>query len=562
MRLSKAFIPTLKEDPTEAEIISHKLMLRSGMLRKVASGVYTFLPFGFKVLQNVIKIVREEMDRIGCQEVLMSVMQPAELWQQTGRWYAYGDEMMRLKDRHQRDFCLGPTHEELVTYLVKEVKSYRNLPLCIYQIGVKFRDEIRPRFGVMRSREFLMKDAYSFHASEASLSETYQLMHQAYSRIIERCGLNYRAVKAASGLIGGSVSEEFMVLAETGEDVIIYCPNCNYAANLETATSKWHQLDTVSEPLKSLKKVATPGKMSVAEVAAFLGVKPEKLVKTVLFKADGQPVAALIPGHKEVNPAKLASVLGVDNVRMFTDEDFKSNPHLVKGYVGPVNIRLKIIADHSLKGMKNFITGANEKDAHLLNVNVDQDFAVDVWADLVFAQEGDVCPECERGLLKQVRGIEVGHIFKLGSKYSEKMNAVYLDEKGQSRPFIMGCYGIGVSRMVAAAIEQKYDDKGLIWPKQLTPYQLSLMPLIKEVVATSDNLYEQLTEAGYSVLYDDREVSPGVKFSTADLLGLPWQIIIGKKFLAAGLVEVKYRETNERFELEEAKLLDFLKINA
>lgn len=564
MRLSQAFIPMLKEDPAEAEIISHKLMLRSGMLRKVAAGVYAFLPVGFKVLQKVTQIVREEMDAIGAQEILMSIIQPAELWQQTGRWYAYGDEMMRLKDRHQREFCLGPTHEELVTYLVKEVRSYRQLPLTVYQIAVKFRDEIRPRFGVMRSREFIMKDAYSFHATEESLDETYQLMHKAYSRIVERCGLEYRAVKAASGLIGGSVSEEFMVLADTGEDVIIYCPNCSYAANLETATSKWHQMDTVTEPLLKKEKVSTPGKMAVAEVANFLGVKPEKLVKTVLFLVDNEPVAVLVPGHKEVNPAKLSLALSATNVRAFSDEDFKAYPQVVKGYVGPVNLNLKIVADHSLKAMKNFVTGANQKDAHFINVNVDQDFAVDIWADLVFAQEGEVCPECGRGQLKQVRGIEVGHIFKLGTKYSEKMNAYYLDEKGQSQPFIMGCYGIGVSRLVAAAIEQKNDAKGPVWPKQLAPYQIALLTLLKEpeVIKTGQELYQQLKANGYDVLYDDREVSPGVKFSTADLLGLPWQIILGKKFLTESVVEIKKRETNERFELKIPELIPFLQANA
>lgn len=564
MRLARAFLPTLKEDPTEAEIISHKLMLRSGMLRKVAAGVYAFLPLGFKVLQNVIKIVREEMDAISAQEILMSIIQPAELWQQTGRWYAYGDEMMRLKDRHQRDFCLGPTHEELVTYLVKEIKSYRNLPLTVYQIAVKFRDEIRPRFGVMRSREFIMKDAYSFHASEASLDETYNLMHQAYSRVVQRCGLDFRVVKAASGLIGGAQSEEFMVLADTGEDVIIYCPNCSYAANLETATSKWHQMDGVTEPIKPLEKVSTPGKTGVTEVASFLKVKPENLVKTVLFKVNGESVAALVPGPKEVNPTKLAMALGATNVTPFTEADFKNQPQLIKGYVGPVGLNIKTVADHSLKAMKNFVTGANEKDAHLINVNVDQDFAVDIWADLTFAKEGELCPECERGLLKQVRGVEVGHIFKLGTKYSEKMKAFYLDEKGQSRPFIMGCYGIGVSRLVAAAIEQKNDKNGPIWPKQLAPYQIIILSLLKEekVVQASDSLYQQLQKQGFAVIYDDRDVSPGVKFSTADLLGIPWQIIIGKKFLTDEVLEVKIRATDERFEFKQAELFSFLKTNA
>ncbi len=550
MRISDSFIPTLRDDPAEAEIVSHKLMARAGLVRKSASGFYTWLPLGLRVLRKVENIVREEMDRVGCLELLMPILQPQELWEATGRWEAYGDEMMRLTDRHGREFCLGPTHEEMITTVAKELRSYKDLPKCLYQIQAKFRDEIRPRFGVMRSREFVMKDAYSFHTDEASLQETYDRMSEAYSRIVERCGLTYRSVKAAGGLIGGAVSEEFMVLAETGEDVVIYCPVCNYAANLETATSKWHTA-VVDEPHRPIEKKATPGKKSIEEVSEFLGVEPGRLVKTLVFRSGDEVVAALVPGDQELNPAKLAAITGAGEVRLFNEEEFASRPDLVSGFVGPVGLDgLKLVADHSLKGMRNFVTGANEADYHLLNVNVDSDFAVDVWADLVFAEVGEGCPQCDAGGLEQMRGIEVGHIFQLGTKYSGLLEAEYVDENGESHPFVMGCYGVGVSRIVASAIEQKFDESGIIWPPALAPYDAQLITLGKDesVKKEADDLYLSLG-GDFDILYDDRAVRAGVKFSDADLIGLPFQLIIGKRFTETRKVEVKVRATGERTEL-------------
>lgn len=561
MRLSNLYLPTLKEDPAEAEIISHKLMLRTGMLRKVASGIYTFLPLGFRVLKKVENIIREEMNRIGSQEILMPALQPAELWQKSGRWYAYGSEMMRLNDRHKRDFCLGPTHEELVTSLAQEIRSYKDLPKTLYQIQVKFRDEIRPRFGVMRSREFIMKDAYSFHDSQESLGSIYDDMHRAYSRVVERCGLEYRSVKAAAGLIGGAVSEEFHVLAESGEDTVVFCPSCNYAANIELATSRWHLVEP-EEFLKPLEKVETPSVKSVGEVSSFFDVAKSKLVKTLIYRDDqGELFGALIPGHKELNPAKLALIIGGEPTLIGKD-DFSIYPQLIYGYVGPIGlIGIKLIADNSLKEMRNFVTGANETDHHLINVNIDRDFSPDAWADLVFAEEGETCGECGAGQLKKMQGIEVGHIFQLGVQYSEKMGVTYVGEDGLSKPFIMGCYGIGVSRLVAAAIEQKSDDKGIIWSMSVAPFQIHLMQVGKEeeLKQTADDLYGHLTAEGLEVLYDDRPVSAGIKFAEADLIGVPLQMIVGKKFSASRQLEVKERATGERTEISIDGIVGWLK---
>ncbi|MDP1808574.1 MAG: proline--tRNA ligase [Actinomycetota bacterium] len=560
MRFTDGFIPTLREDPAEAEIISHKLMVRAGLLRKVAAGVYSWLPLGLKVLRKVEQIVREEMDRAGGLELLMPALQPAELWETSGRWQAYGDEMMRLTDRHEHSFCLGPTHEELITSIAKELRSYKDLPKCLYQIQMKFRDEIRPRFGVMRSREFLMKDAYSFHADQASLDRTYEAMQSAYSLIVERCGLSFRPVKAAGGLIGGAVSEEFMVLADTGEDVVVYCPDCSYAANLDTAASKWHTA-APDEPLKERVKVHTPEKTSVEEVADSLNISSDRLVKTLIFKTGEKTVAALLPGHKGLNPVKLAGILGVGEVALYEEDDFKARPDLISGFVGPVGLSdAVIIADHSLKTMRNFVVGANVKDYHWRDANVDQDFGVDVWADLVYAEPGELCPECGTGRLEQMRGIEVGHIFQLGVKYSDKLNAKYVDDGGIERPFIMGCYGVGVSRLVAATIEQKHDDRGIIWPASLAPFDIHLLLLSKdeEVKIDADNVYEELS-SGYDVIYDDRQVSAGIKFADADLIGMPMQVIIGKKWLETKSAEIKLRATGERFEVEAGDLLKWIK---
>ena len=560
MRYSKTFIPTLRDDPADAEITSHKLMVRAGLLRKAASGLYTWMPIGLRVLRKVENIVREEMDNAGCLELLMPALQPAELWKQSDRWFAYGEEMMRLVDRHQREFCLGPTHEELITSIAKEIHSYKDLPKCFYQIQAKYRDEIRPRFGVMRSREFIMKDAYSFHTTQESLDETYQLIQKAYARIVERCGLSYRVVKAAGGLIGGAVSEEFMVLADAGEDVVVHCENCGYAANLETASSKWHASGE-NEAREARKKVHTPNKSSINDLAQFLDIPKTSVVKTLIYKAGDSTVAALVPGSKEINPHKLASALGVGEVSLFSKEDFEKRPDIIQGFVGPIGLmNAKIVADNSLRSLSNFVVGANEVDHHFVNVNTESDFSADVWADLVFAEEGEACIDCDHGQLEGVRGIEVGHIFQLGTKYSSKMDAKYVDDAGREQPFIMGCYGIGVSRMVAAAIEQRNDERGIIWPKAIAPFDIHLMNLTKDEAGlkVADKIYNQLLDKN-EVLYDDRLLSPGIKFTDADLLGLPVQIIVGKKFAEKKMVEIKIRETQKRYDVEVDKLSDWLK---
>ena len=561
MRLKELYLPTLKEEPAEAEIISHRLMLRTGMIRKIASGVYTFMPLGFRVLKKIENIVREEMDRIGSQELLMPVLQPAELWQKSGRWFAYGGEMMRLKDRHDREFCLGPTHEELVTSIAAELKSYKDLPKTLYQIQVKFRDEIRPRYGVMRSREFIMKDAYSFHDSHESLNKTYEEMHEAYGRIVSRCGLEYRSVKAASGLIGGAVSEEFHVLADSGEDTVVYCPNCSYAANLEMASSRWHLIEP-DEFLQPIEKVETPDKKSVEEVADFLDVAKSKLVKTLIFKdGDGRLIGALIPGHKELNLSKLASLLGSEPT-LIDREEFATYPQLIYGYVGPIGLQgINIVADNSIKDMRNFIIGANEEGYHHKNVNIGRDISPDGWADIIFAEEGDVCGQCHVGELKKMQGIEVGHIFQLGVKYSEAMEVSYADDSGTQQPFIMGCYGVGVSRLVAAAIEQKSDEAGIIWPMSIAPFQIHLMLLGKDddLLQAADDLYNHLISENIEVLYDDRSLSAGIKFAEADLIGLPLQMIVGKKFLATRQVEIKERATGERTEVSLDGIIGWIK---
>ena len=547
MRLSKIFVPTLKEDPAEADIASHKLLFRAGLLRKVAAGVYSFLPLGQRVLAKVEQIVKEEMDRIGAQEVLLPALQPSELWIASGRWDEYGPDMMRLQDRSGRDFCLGPTHEEIITDLVmKEVRSYRQLPLTLYQIQVKFRDEIRPRFGLLRAREFLMKDAYSFHADWEDLQNSYEDMSSAYSKIIERCGLEYRVVQAASGLIGGKVSQEFMVIADAGEDTVLYCDDCRYSANQEMARGKGKKSQpktSKSKPSKA-KKVSTPGHSSVEEVSRFLNVAPDKIVKTLIYKIDSKLAAVLVRGDTEVNELKLADVAGSSDIEFVTEKDFKQYPKLIPGFVGPVGLEdIPIFADQMLETMEDFMVGANENEAHLVDVKWDIDFEIDKWGDLHLTQSGEGCPDCG-GILKETKGIEIGHVFQLGTKYSKTMNACYLDENGELQPFIMGCYGIGVSRLVAAIIEQFHDEKGIVWPYSVAPYQVVVIPVnyeVDEQRRTGEQLYQDLRSTGIEVRIDDRKVSPGVKFAEADLIGFPLQVVIGKKGLERGVVEVKHR---------------------
>ena len=546
MKYSRGLIPTLRETPSDAEVVSHRLMLRGGYIRKVAAGIYNYLPFGFRVLKKVEKIVREEMDRSGAQEVLMPMVTPAELWRESGRWEMYGKELLRFKDRHDRDFCLGPTHEEVITALVRnEIRSYRDLPVNLYQIQTKFRDEVRPRFGLMRGREFVMKDAYSFHADEEDAEREYMNMYETYTRIFERCGLEFRAVEADTGSIGGSFSHEFVVLAESGEDAVASCDSCDYAANVEKAVARSRRYPPVErENFLPVERVATPGKKSVEDVAAFLGVKPEKLVKTLIFLADGKAVAALVRGDHELNEVKLKNVLGCTELELAGPETVERVTGAPSGFAGPVGLKdVDIYADHTVEVMSNFITGGNEKDVHLKNVNLERDFTVRGFYDLRTVVGGDECPRCH-GRLEIHRGIEVGHIFKLGTKYSEAMGARFLDSEGREKPMIMGCYGIGVGRTAAAAIEQNHDDWGIIWPMPLAPYQVivtAVNPKDEEVAGVSESIYEALGERGIEVMLDDRDERPGVKFKDADLLGIPIRVTVGSRGLKEGKVEVKLR---------------------
>lgn len=567
MRYSKLLIPTLREDPGEAEIISHRLMLRAGMIRKLSAGIYSYLPLGYRVIRKVEAIVREEMDRAGAQEVLFPIALPAELWKETGRWDQYGKELMRFKDRHDRDFCLGPTHEEVVTDLVRrEVKSYRQLPINLYQIQTKFRDEIRPRFGVMRAREFIMKDAYSFDRDEQQAKESYRKMQTAYHRIFERCGLKFRAVEADPGVMGGSYSQEFMVLAETGEERIVSCTSCSYAASIERAEVKAVQPGKKSGPEKPLERVKTPGKKTATEVAAFLKVPIGRLVKTLLYQVGDQVIAVLVRGDHEVNEVKLKNRLAAVGVH---GEIALAGPERVErvtgapsGFSGPVKLKgIKIFADHAVKAMDDFVVGGNEKDVHLIHVQIGRDFTVEQFTDIRLAQEGDPCPRCE-GRVAITRGIEVGHTFMLGKKYSEAMGAQYLNAAGKTEPFVMGCYGIGVSRTVAAAIEQNHDEKGIIWPRSLAPFHVLILPVNEQsekVMITAELIYGTLHEGGIEVILDDREERPGVKFNDADIIGIPYQVIIGERNLKDGLVEFKERKTGEVLKIKTEEVLDFVR---
>ncbi len=547
MRWSKAFLPTFREVPAEAEIVSHQLMLRSGMLRKLAAGVFSFLPLGWRSVARVAGIVRDEMDRIGGQEIVMPVLQPAEIWQESGRWDIYGRELMRLRDRHERDFALGPTHEEVITTLARNtLRSYRQLPQNLYQIQVKFRDEIRPRFGVMRAREFIMKDAYSFHADTECLDRTYRDVHGAYSRIVERCGLEFRVVEADTGAIGGSESHEFMVLAENGEAEILSCTACGYAANAERAELCLPSVDTTA-PGTSPQEVSTPGKKTVDEVSAFLGVRPADLAKTLLFKIADRDVAVLVPGSRDLNEAKLARLAGTLLFRLLEENEVQALSGAAVGFAGPVGLApgTPIYADTSLQGYRSLITGANRTDAHLRGVVVGRDFQVERWGDLVLARSGDGCPRCA-GTLQSSRGIEVGHIFKLGTQYSDKMAAGVLDETGKERPFVMGCYGFGVTRTVAAAIEQNHDDDGICWTPALAPFDVLILPLKAghaETQALATALYDNLRVAGIEVLLDDRDLSPGAKFKDADLVGIPLRVTIGERGLRDDKIEIRERRS-------------------
>jgi len=561
MKMSQAYIPTLKETPAEAEVVSHQLMLRAGMMRKLSSGIYTYLPLGQKVIQKVEEIVREEMNREGAQELLLPALQPAKLWKESERWEDYGPELMRLNDRHNRDFCLGPTHEEVMTDLVRdEVRSYKDLPLNLYQIQTKFRDEIRPRFGVLRGREFIMKDAYSFDIDEEALEESYQKMYDAYSRIFARCGLEFRPVAADNGAIGGSESHEFMVLADSGEDTVVFCNDCDYAANLELAISDV-EFAIGDQEVAELDKVETPGADTIEALAEFLECSTKQLIKTLAYETDEGYVLALVRGDYQLNEVKLRNVLGVPNLEMADGEELFSATRIVTGFAGAIDIPndVKVIADPSVMEIVNGVTGANEADYHYVNVNPQRDFTVDEVVDIREIKENEACVECG-GDLTLTKGIEVGQVFKLGTKYSESMGATYLDNNGKAQPMVMGCYGIGITRTVAAAIEQNHDDYGIIWPVAIAPYEVSILVLGDgEVLETGDQIYNDLQQEGIDVLFDDRKERAGVKFNDADLIGSPVRITIGSRSLAEGNVELKVRSTGEELKVSVDEVVDTIK---
>lgn len=551
MRFSSLYIPTLKESPAEAEVISHKLLLRAGMIRKLTSGLYTYLPLGLRVLKKISAIVREEMDRSGFQEVLLPMVQPGDLWRETGRWEHYGKELLRFKDRNERDYCLGPTHEEVMTDLVRgEIKSYRQLPLRLYQLHTKFRDEMRPRFGLMRGREFVMKDGYSYDADVEQAQESYRIMHACYTRIFTRLGLKFRAVEADTGSIGGNFSHEFMVLADSGEDTIAYCHDCDFAANVERADVVCKEAVSL-EACAAREEVATPAAHTVEQVTSLLGVAQSKVVKTMIFVVDGKPVAVLVRGDHEVNDAKLARFLKANQVELANAALVENVTHAPLGFAGPVGLDIPIYADNCLKADNDYVVGANRGDTHLRHVDLARDTNIVAYADLRSILADDPCPRCG-GRISLTKGIEVGHIFMLGTKYSQAMHATFLNEQGTETTMIMGCYGIGISRIMAAAIEQNHDASGIVFPWQIAPFSCILINLdLKkpDVCAKVEWLYEQLSGLGIEVLLDDRDERPGVKFKDADLLGIPLQLVLGGKSLARGVVEATHRATHAKTEL-------------
>jgi len=565
MKLSQYFLPTMRENPSEAETISHLLMLRAGMIRRLTTGVYTYLPLGLRVIRKVEQIVREEMNRAGAIELLMPAVQPAELWKESGRWDFYGPELLRFKDRNGRESCLAPTHEEVITDLVRrEVKSYRQLPLNLYQIQTKFRDEIRPRFGIMRAREFIMKDAYSFDVDEEHAEISYRKMYDAYMRIFERCGLNFRAVEADTGAIGGSFSHEFMVLAETGEDTIVACKDCEYAANIEMAQviSGEVQGTHIQDDWPAPKEVFTPNKKTVEEVTEFLKISPSQLIKTLLYDSEKGPIAAMVRGDHQLNEAKLRRALGLNQLSMAPAEVVERLTKAEVGFAGPLGLKgVIMVADNSIRYAQAMVAGANKTDYHLLNIYPQRDLRDAIYKDLREITLEDPCPKC-KGSIEFFKGIEVGHIFKLGTKYSEAMGAVYLDEKGRLKPMVMGCYGIGIGRTVAAAIEQNHDEYGIIWPAPLSPFDVIILPLQvheKEVRDLAYQLYQELSNSNYEVLLDDRDERAGVKFNDADLIGVRWRVTIGMKNLKQGLIEVKNRKDKKEIQIPPDKLIPFLK---
>ena len=557
MLFSKMFIPTMKEVPKEAEVISHKLMLRAGFIRRLASGIYTWLPLGLRSLRKVEQIIREEMNKKGAQEILMPLVQPKELWVESSRWDKYGKELLRFVDRNNRDICLAPTHEEVVTDLVRrEVRSYKELPLVLYQIQTKFRDEIRPRFGVMRGREFTMKDAYSFDADESGAEQSYLDMYDAYMNIFKRCGFHFRAVEADTGQIGGSFSHEFMVLADTGEDVIISCTNCGYAANLEKAEIGYADREK-SAKKGQFRRVETPGQKKIGEVASFLGVAPDKLVKTLIYNTDQGVLGVLVKGDREVNETKFRNLLGLEWAELADEETIEKVTGGPLGFSGPIGLTIPLCADMDILFMEDFVVGGNERDVHIVDVNV-EDFKVKGFYDLKTAEAGDLCPRC-KDLHTSTKGIEVGHIFKLGLKYSKAMNATFLDSSGKEQFMVMGCYGIGVSRTVAAAIEQGHDDNGMILPIAIAPFEVDVLPVNTthaESMELALEVYKTLLDKGIDAILDDRNERPGVKFKDCDLIGIPIRVTIGERNLKEGLVEIKLRKETDSEKVRKEEIIE------
>jgi prolyl-tRNA synthetase len=556
---SKYFIHTLREVPADADVISQKLMMRAGMIRKVSAGIYTYLPLGLRSIRKLEQIVREEMGRADAVELLMPAIQPAELWIQSGRWQQYGKELLRIKDRHERDFLFGPTHEEVITETVRDsISSYRQLPLNLYQIQTKFRDEIRPRFGLMRGREFIMKDAYSFHTTRESLDEAYEAMRTAYNNIFRRCGLDHVPVEADTGNIGGSASHEFMVLAQSGEDAVVRCPNCQYGANLEKAVSRMAAVEEPDGEVPAMGVIETPGTQTIADVAKLLGRHERELVKTLVYKTEKGVVMVLLRGDREANEIKVKNFLGVQELELLPDAEFEPTVGGPVGYCGPVGTKVpRVVADGSLHGRRSWIIGANQPNRHLGNASPGRDFDLAEFADLSLVAAGDRCASCDTPL-EIYRGIEVGHIFKLGTKYSEALHCVYLDEAGERQPMIMGCYGLGIGRTVAAAIEQNHDADGIIWPLPIAPFEVVVTAVGRDeaVARVSEEIYQKLLENGVDVLLDDRDERPGVKFKDADLVGFPVRVAVGAKSLANDQVELSQRRDREKQYVAPGEVVD------
>ena len=549
MKWSRTFIPTLKENPSDAEVESHKLMIRSGMIRKLSAGVYSYLPLGTKILNKVINIIRDEMDKSGAIELFLPALQPLTLIELSGRIDAFGDDLLRMKDRHKRDIALSPTHEEVITDLVKnEVSSYKQLPLILYQVQTKFRDEARPRFGVLRSKEFLMKDAYSFDIDTDSLNKSYQKMYDTYCRIFERCKLDYLAVEADSGAMGGDVSHEFMIPNENGEDVIVKCRNCDYSANMEKAeSSPIESKDDIT--LEELKEVSTPEMTTIKEVSDFLGIEPDKMVKTLLYTYNSKNVAVLVRGDHDVNESKLAKVISGGEITLADEDAVVKLTNSPVGFAGPIGLKTQVIADQAVSMMMNCVVGGNKADTHIINANQERDFNIDMVTDIRYVTEGDRCPKCNDAL-DISHGIELGHVFKLGTRYSDSLGAKFLDSNGKEQPIIMGSYGIGVNRILAATIEKSHDSNGIIWPLPLAPYEVLVVPInIKDdvIMDTATKIYDDLCEEGVEVLLDDRDQRPGFKFKDADLIGVPIRITVGKRLKETGELEIKLRSKDEVF---------------